>query len=63
MQKPNAIAHMTGYGIVYGLLLAMLYIWGWNIFVLGGENFDLLELIRTFFQLAFPFPQAQWNST
>jgi len=27
MQKPNAILHMTGYGLIYGLLLAMLYIW------------------------------------
>jgi hypothetical protein len=28
MQKPNAILHMTVYGLIFGFLLAMLYIWG-----------------------------------
>src|SRR5688572_21446434 len=45
MQKPNAILHMTGYGIIYGLLLGMLYIWG--IFMLtstGGTDLQLRDI-------------------
>jgi hypothetical protein len=45
MQKPNAILHMTGYGLVYGLLLGMLYIWG--IFMLtstGGTDLQLRDI-------------------
>jgi hypothetical protein len=37
MRKPNAILHMTGYGLVYGLLLAMLYIWGYLILIDTGD--------------------------
>jgi hypothetical protein len=37
MRKPNAILHMTGYGLVYGLLLAMLYIWGYLILIETGD--------------------------
>ena len=29
MKKPNAVLHMMGYGLIYGWLLAMLYIWGY----------------------------------
>jgi hypothetical protein len=42
MQKPNAILHMTGYGLVYGLLLGMLYIWG--IFMLTSFGDGGLQL-------------------
>jgi hypothetical protein len=28
MRKPNAILHMTVYGLIYGFLLAMVYVWG-----------------------------------
>ncbi|MDQ7027850.1 MAG: hypothetical protein Q9P01_22335 [Anaerolineae bacterium] len=37
MKKPSAVLHMTGYGLVYGFLLAMLYTWSFVI-VLGGTG-------------------------
>ena len=34
MRKPNAILHMTSYGLIYGLLLGMLFVW----FILMNAN-------------------------
>jgi hypothetical protein len=46
MKKPGAVIHMTGYGLVYGLLLAMLYIWGFLIVtnLSEGLNFGWNEI-------------------
>jgi hypothetical protein len=58
MQKPNAILHMTGYGLIYGLLLAMLYIWGFFLVTsLGAEMAwqELLSMVMSTGYFAFIF--------
>ena len=42
MRKPNSLLHMTLYGFIYGLLLAMLYIWGFLIISESGADVGTL---------------------
>ena len=45
MRKPNAVLHMTSYGLIYGLLLGMLYIWGFFLLTSTGAGLPLRQLL------------------
>jgi hypothetical protein len=53
MQKPNAILHMTGYGIIYGLLLAMLFIWSILMLNMRGAGMPLPQLFGMVLSTAY----------
>jgi hypothetical protein len=53
MQKPNAMLHMTGYGIIYGLLLAMLFIWSILMLNMRGAGMPLPQLFGMVLSTAY----------
>ena len=55
MQKPNAILHMTGYGLIYGFLLGMLYIWAFFLLSSSGGGGELFGMVMGTAYFAFIF--------
>ena len=51
MKKPSAVGHMTVYGLIYGFLLAMIYVLIVN--QISAENLSLSETIGLFALMAW----------
>jgi len=51
--KPSAVLHMMGYGLVYGFLLAMLFIWI-SIAMVSASNIEESSVFGALLISVFP---------